>query len=127
MEIYLERRAVRQIRAAAREAIEEDDTEPLREEILDVLPEDRVPALEKLVDEGDLFAFVSSMLEDWGGEDIDELFEVLETGFGEIDVDLSTDYNRDVNDAEVLEVEDEFPEMDLDDDDDDVEGEEAEL
>jgi hypothetical protein len=42
MEIYLDRRGTRQIRLAAQEAIDEGDTESLREEILEAFTEDQV-------------------------------------------------------------------------------------
>ena len=41
MEIYLDKRAVKQIRLSAQEAIEEDDMESLREDILEAFTEDR--------------------------------------------------------------------------------------
>ena len=40
MEMHLDRRAIRQIRVSAQEAIEEDDTESLREDILEAFSED---------------------------------------------------------------------------------------
>jgi len=40
MEIYLDRRAIRQIRLAAQESIEEGDTESLREEVLEAFSEE---------------------------------------------------------------------------------------
>ena len=42
MEIYLDKRAVKQIRLSAQEAIEEDDMESLREDILEAFTEDQV-------------------------------------------------------------------------------------
>jgi hypothetical protein len=38
MELYLDRRAVKQIRLSAQEAIEEGDSESLREDILEASP-----------------------------------------------------------------------------------------
>jgi hypothetical protein len=105
MEIYLGRRAVRQIRDAAREAIEDGDNEALREEILDAFPEDDVQAIERLLDGEDLFDFITTMLDDWGGDDVDELFELLESQFAEIGVDITTEYSSEVEEAEPLEEE----------------------
>ena len=42
MEIYLDRRASRQIRTAAQEAVEEGDLDSLREEIYDAFGEEQV-------------------------------------------------------------------------------------
>ena len=47
MEIYLDRRAIRQIRLAAQETIEEGDTESLREEVLEAFSEEQVELSEK--------------------------------------------------------------------------------
>lgn len=106
MEIYLGRRAVRQIRDAAREAIEDGDNEALREEILDAFPEDDVQAIERLLEGEDLFDFITTMLDDWGGDDVDELFELLESQFAEIGVDITTEYSGEVEETEPLEEED---------------------
>lgn len=118
MEIYLNTRAVRQIRIAAREAMEEGENEPLSEEILEVFDDDDIAAVEKLLEGLEFYGFISNMLDEWSGDDVDELFELLESQLGDIGVDLSTEYRGDVDDTEVLEDEDEFPVTpDFDDDD----------
>ena len=106
MEIYLGKRAVRQIRDAAREAIEDGDNEALREEILDAFPEEDVQAVERLLEGEDLFDFITTMLDDWGGDDVDELFELLESQFAEIGVDITTEYSGVAEEAEPAEEED---------------------
>lgn len=111
MEIYLGRRGVRQIRDAAHEAIEEGETEALREEILDAFADEDVQAMERQLGGEDLYDFISSMLDDWSGDDVDELFDLLESQFAEVGIDLTTEYS-DLEDAEVLEEEDEFPPSD---------------
>jgi hypothetical protein len=57
MEIYLDRRAIRQIRLAAQETIEEGDTESLREEVLEAFSEEQVEEIERRLDTGDFFEF----------------------------------------------------------------------
>ena len=42
MEIHLDKRAVRQIRLSAADAIEEGDTEALREDVLEAFSEEQV-------------------------------------------------------------------------------------
>ncbi len=117
MEIYLGRRGVRQIRDAATEAVEDGDTEALREEIMDAFSEEDVQAIEHQLGGEDLYDFISAMLEDWSGDDVDEVFELLESQFAEIGIDLTTDY-ADLDESEVLEDEDEFPpEEDFEDED----------
>lgn len=88
MEIYLDKRAVRQIRLSAEDAIEEGDTETLREDILEAFSEDQVEDIERLLDNGDFFEFLTDLLDEWSGDDIDELFEILETRLGELNIDL---------------------------------------
>lgn len=113
MEIYLDRRAVRQIRVSAQEAIDEGDTEGAREEILEAFTEDQVEEIERRLDHGDMFEFVTDVLDEWSGEDVDELFELLETQLGEVGLDLKVDPKDEEED-------DEF----ADDDDDEEEVEE---
>jgi hypothetical protein len=107
MEIYLDKRSVRQIRAAAQEAIDEGDTETCREEILDSFSEDHIEEIERRLDHGDMFEFLTDVLDEWSGEDVDELFELIEGQLGELGVELKTDDKED------------FSEEEDDDDDDD--------
>src|SRR5688572_12589510 len=91
MEIYLDRRAVRQIRLAAQETIEEGDTDSLREEVLECFTEDQVEEIERRLDTADFFEFLTDILDEWGGDDVDELFELLETQLAEAGIDLKTE------------------------------------
>src|SRR5690348_15202843 len=91
MEVYLDNRAVRQIRVSAQEAIEEDDTESLREDVMEAFTEEQVEEIERRLDNGDLYEFLTDVLDEWGGDDVDELLELLETQLGEVGIDLKTD------------------------------------
>jgi hypothetical protein len=113
MEIYLDRRAIRQIRLAAQETIEEGDTESLREEVLEAFSEEQVEEIERRLDTGDFFEFLTDVLDEWSGDDADELLELLETQLAEAGIDVKTDAKAD-GDEEEDEEED-------DDDDADVE------
>ena len=88
MEIHLDKRAVRQIRLSAADAIEEGDTETLREDILEAFTEEQVEEIERRIDSGDFFEFLTDVLDEWSGDDVDELFELLETQLGDVGVDL---------------------------------------
>jgi hypothetical protein len=114
MEIQLEKKFVRQIRLSATDAIEEGDTESLREDILEAFSEEQVEEIERRLDNGDFFEFLSDVLDEWGGDDADELFELLETQLGDIGVDLK--YAPKEGDDE-----EEEDAVDLDDDDEDDE------
>ena len=119
MEIQLDKKAVRQIRLSATDAIEEGDTESLREDILEAFSEEQVEEIERRLDNGDFFEFLSDVLDEWGGDDADELFELLETQLGDIGVDLK--YAPKEGDDE-----EEEDAVDLDDDDDDEDDDELE-
>lgn len=119
MEINLDKRAVRQIRQSAEDAIEEGDTETLREDILDAFSETQVDDIERLLDNGDFFEFLTEMLDEWSGDDIDELFELLETRLGELNIDLKYSMPQEAED-DVDDVEEEDTDYDEDEDDDDI-------
>ena len=127
MEIFLDKRAVRQIRISAQDAIEEGDTETLREDVLEAFTEEQVEEIERRLDTGDFFEFLTDMLDEWGGDDVDELFELLETQLGDVGIDLKYEAKEAgavVDDEE--EEDDDFDEDDDDDEDDDEEEEEEE-
>jgi len=118
MEIFLDKRAVKQIRLSAADAIEEGDTESLREDILEAFSEEQVEEIERRLDNADFYEFLSDLLEDWNGDDADELFELLETQLGEVGIDVK--YERAGGGASDEDEEsDDEDEVDLDDDDDD--------
>ncbi|SRR5664279_1149274 len=120
MDIYLDKRAVRQIRLSTQEAIEEGDMESLREDILDAFTEEQTEEIERRLDSGDLFEYLTDILDEWSGDDVDELFELLETQLGEVGVDLKVDTKS--NDDEEDEEEEEDVEDDADEEDEVDEG-----
>ena len=124
MEIHLDKRAVRQIRLSAADAIEEGDTEALREDILEAFTEEQVEEIERRLDSGDFFEFLTDVLDEWGGDDADELFELLETQLGDLGVDLK--YEAREEEEEDLEETDDDDDLDEDDDDEDDLDEEEE-
>lgn len=124
MEIHLDKRAVRQIRLSAADAVEEGDTEALREDILEAFTEEQVEEIERRIDSGDFFEFLTDVLDEWSGDDVDELFELLETQLGDIGVDLKYEPRED---EEEEDVEDDDTDLDDDEDDDEeIEGEDEE-
>ena len=62
----------------------------------------------------DLYDFINTMLEDWSGDDVDEFFELLESQFADVGVELVFEYDDD-------EDEDEDEDLDTYDDDSDEE------
>jgi hypothetical protein len=119
VEIYLDKKAVQQIRMSAAEAIEEGDVETLKEDIFEAFPEDRVETLEQLLGGGDFMDVVGSLLDNWSGDDLDELFELLETQLAGHGVDLKYHVSDDESapdDEDEYEGYDEAESGDLDDD-----------
>src|SRR6266704_1396841 len=121
MEILLDKRAVRQIRLSSQDAIEEGDTETLREDILEAFTEEQVEEIERRLDNGDFYEFLTEMLDEWSGDDVDELFDAQ---LGDIGVDVKFE-KKGAADAEEPAGEedeegaDEYDEEDDEDDDDD--------
>lgn len=124
MEIHLDKRAVKQIRLSAADAIEEGDTEALREDVLEAFSEEQVEEIERRLDSGDFFEFLTDVLDEWGGDDVDELFELLETQLGDIGIDLKYEPRDEDEDEEELDDSDDDLGEDDEDDDSDLEGEE---
>lgn len=128
MEIFLDKRAVRQIRLSAQDAIEEGDIETLREDILEAFTEEQVEEIERRLDSGDFFEFLTDLLDEWSGDDSDELLELLDTQLGDVGVDLKlekravpqTDDEDDATDY----ADDEFDEDEGDEDDEEDEEDE---
>jgi hypothetical protein len=131
MEIVLDKRAVRQIRLSAQDAIEEGDTETLREDILEAFTEEQVEEIERRLDSGDFFEFLTDMLDEWSGDDVDELFELIDAQLGDVGIDIKFDKKASAAadpDAEkdADEEEEEFDDDGLDDEDEDGDEEEEE-
>jgi hypothetical protein len=128
MEIYLDKRAVRQIRLSAQDAIEEGDIETLREDILEAFTEEQVEEIERRLDNGDFFEFLTDLLDEWSGDDADELLELLDTQLGDVGVDLKFEKRGAAEPAEEEEEDEatdyEDEEFDEDEDDEDDEDEE---
>lgn len=119
MEIFLDRRALRQIRASAQEAIEEGDTETCREDILDAFTEDQIEEAERRLDHGDMFEFITDVLDEWSGEDVDELMDLLEAQLAELGLEMKVeDKDEEFEEEPEEEEEDEIEEEDEEDADD---------
>ncbi|MBK8216728.1 MAG: hypothetical protein IPK71_23625 [Myxococcales bacterium] len=119
MEIVLDKRAVRQIRLSAQDAIEEGDTETLREDILEAFTEEQVEEIERRLDSGDFFEFLTDMLDEWSGDDVDELFELIDAQRGDVGIDIKFDKKASTPDPDEEKDEEEEEDDEFDDEDDD--------
>jgi hypothetical protein len=88
MEIYLDKRAVRQIRLSAADAIDEGDNETLREDIIQAFSDETIEEIERRIDSGDFYDFVSDVLDEWAAEDLEELFELFEAHLADAGIDI---------------------------------------
>jgi hypothetical protein len=127
MEIYLDKRAIRTIRLSAQDAVEEGDIETLREDILEAFSEEQVEEIERRLDSADFFEFLTDLLDEWSGDDADELLELLDTQLGDVGVDLKFE-KRGGPEVEADEEEEapEFEDEDFDEDEDEDDEEEEE-
>ena len=91
--------------------------------------------IERRLDSGDFFEFLTDLLDEWSGDDADELLELLDTQLGDVGIDLKFEKRGATADPdeeeaeETTEFEDEEFEEDEDldeDDEDDEEDKEAE-
>src|SRR5262249_33204780 len=136
MEIVLDKRAVKQIRLSAQDAIEEGDTETLREDILEAFTEEQVEEIERRLDNGDFFEFLTDMLDEWSGDDVDELFELIDAQLSDVGVGVKlekksvADPDEEPEEGEEEdgkdEIDDDFDDEDLDGDDEDEDEDEDE-
>jgi len=115
MEILLDKRAVRQIRQSAVDAVEDGDTETLREDVMDAFSEEQIEEIERRIDGGDFYDFIGDSLEEWDGDDVDELFELLESHLADVGIELKYDA-PDAEEAEEEEDSSDDEEFNADDD-----------
>ncbi len=121
MEITLDKKALKLIRASAEDAVEEGDTESLREDIYEAFSEDQIEQIDRRLEGSDFMEFLTDLLEEWSQDDADELLELLESKLSEIDLDL-----RFEKATAAAADDDEEDDDDFDDDDDDEEDEDEE-
>jgi len=127
MEIYFDRRTVRELRNAAIDAIEDGDYEALSEDLVKAFSDEQADEIEKRLSSGDFPDFINEILEEWGMDDVDSLFETLETRFAEIDIELRFEDVRPEEDEEEEEEEEVDDDEEIDeslDDEDSVDEEE---
>ena len=122
MEIFLNKRAMQRLQLSVADAVEDGEIDALREDLVSVFSDDDVEEIERRIDSGDFYDFISEILDEWSGEELDELMELLETQLTDANVDLkytalekkdSADSNDDEEDNEDEE------ELVVEDDDDD--------
>jgi hypothetical protein len=122
MEITLDKKALKLIRASAEDAVEEGDTETLREDIYEAFSEDQIEQIDRRLEGSDFMEFLTDVLEDWSQDDADELLELLESKLSELDIDLRFEKAA----AAAADEDDEDDDFDDDKDDDEEDDEDDE-
>ena len=124
MEIFLNKRAMRQVRLSVADAIADGEIDALREDLVSVFSDDDIEEIERRIDSGDFYDFITEILEEWSGEDLDELMELLETQLADADVDLKYTAPENDDSADDKEEEEEEEEIEaelvVDESDDDL-------
>jgi hypothetical protein len=122
MEIYLPKRAVRQIRLSAHDAVEEGDSDTLREDIIEAFNDEQIEEIERRIDSGDFYEFLSDILDEWAGDEVDELFELLEAHLSDagIEVKYSDPEFEDEEEEDEAEEEDDDVEYEVEDEDEEI-------
>ena len=115
MEIYLSKRAMQRVRLSVADAIEDGEIDALREDLISLFSDDDVEEIERRIDSGDFYDFISEILDEWSGEDLDELMELLETQLADADIDLK--YTAPENDDDEEEEDEESEDEDEPEDD----------
>jgi hypothetical protein len=123
MEVVLDKRALKQLRMSVADAIQEGDDDALKEELLEVFPDEQIEEMEQRLGSGDFSDLLGDILDEWSGDDVDELLELLETQLGEHGIHLKYEAREDDEEEETEEEESEFEEYDELDEGDAEEGE----
>jgi hypothetical protein len=123
MEIFLNKRAMQRVRLSVVDAIEDGEMDALREDLVTVFSDDDIEEIERRIDSGDFYDFISEILDEWSGEDLDELMELLETQLADADVDMkytAPEEDDSADDDSEEEEEETEEELIVDESDDDV-------
>jgi hypothetical protein len=126
MEIFLNKRTMQRLRLSVADAVEDGEIDALREDLVSVFSDDDIEDIERRIDSGDFYDFLSEILDEWSGEDLDELMELLDTQLTDANVELKyaalekddSAASKDSNDDEEDEEDEEEPVVEDDDDDD---------
>ncbi len=122
MEIFLNKRSMQRVRLSVADAIEDGEIDALREDLVSVFSDDDIEEIERRIDSGDFYDFISEILDEWSGEDLDELMELLETQLADADVALkyTAPETDDSDDDDAEDEEEAEEELIVDDSDDDL-------
>lgn len=88
LEIIIEPRRVFNLKQAVTEAIESGDYDTLFEDIRDCFTEEQIELIEEVLDSGDIGESIDEIVNEWGGDDVDELLETIENFFADSSIEV---------------------------------------
>lgn len=88
LEIIVDPRRTFNLRQAVSESIESGDYDNLYDDIRDCFTEDQVEQIEEVLENGDISEAIDEIVNEWNAEDLDDLFEAIETYFAESSVEI---------------------------------------
>lgn len=99
-EIIVNRSRTKILRLAVREAIDEGTRDSLGVEIMDAFTESQIEDIDAHLDGVSFEDVIEETLDEWGGEEEEELLELLEARFGEMGMELKFWYTDEAIDDE---------------------------
>ena len=106
LEIVVEPRQSFSLKQAVLEAIKSGDYNSLYDDIRDCFTDDQVEDMEEILESGDLGDAIDEIVSEWNGEDLDELFETIESYFAESSIEIQFMHDEDFEETEPEEDED---------------------
>ena len=88
VEIVVEPRQSYSLKQAVMEAIKTGDYNSLYDDIRDCFTEEQIEEMEELLDSGDIGEAIDEIVNEWNGEDLEELFETTQSYFAEFSIEL---------------------------------------
>lgn len=95
LEIIVDPRRTFALKRAITEAIESGDYDSLLDDVRDCFTDEQVEQIEELLEDKDINESIDEIVAEWGGDDVDELFEAIESFFAELKMDIHFDEDED--------------------------------
>ncbi len=85
---------------------------------MDAFKDDDIEEIERRIDTGEFYEFISDVLDEWAGDEVEELFELLEQALSDVGVEIKysdPEFDDDEEEEEDAEEEAEEEADDIDD------------
>ena len=98
LEIIVEPRQSYSLKQAVIEAVKTGDYNSLYDDIRDCFTDDQIEEMEELLESGDIGETIDEIIAEWNGEDVDELFDSIESYFSEASIEIQFIHDEDFED-----------------------------